>query len=489
MKQITEQQILAAAPNPAAAQNGKKISQKGGFVKLMKSEDDTFYMGECTGSGKSNYIVSADYVDESNPVFRCSCPSRQFPCKHSLGLMYEMMSGKSFEKCEIPEDIIKKREKKAAKEGKAAAPAEPLTPEEQAKAEKKKASAAKTARSARNKKLKKQLEGLELVSKAVNDLMRTGLGAMGGTSLAEYKALSKQLGDYYLAGPQRLFNKLIIEITDYKEDNAEIHYDNAIDVLEKLRALIKRSSDYINKQIESADASPDDNVLYEELGGVWKLTELEALGRCKKDAHLTQLAFWVTKDDARAEFVDEGAWADLETGDISVTLNYRPFSKLKYVKADDTIFGAADVPLAVYYPGDGNPRIRWDGANIRDLTKDELKKLMSLAPDSAETEAKAVKKVLMGAMAQPMYIKLLAFEKIGRTDEGLTLKTPKGDTVLLMDFPSMETTTDRIETLPDASLLRDGALLAGWWYCPEKRRVVVQPLSIVKDSGVIRLLY
>lgn len=92
MREINEQQILALAPNSAAASNGKKISQKGGFVKLEQSQDDTFYMGECTGSGKSNYITSADYIDENNPVFRCSCPSRQFPCKHSLALMYEMLA-------------------------------------------------------------------------------------------------------------------------------------------------------------------------------------------------------------------------------------------------------------------------------------------------------------------------------------------------------------------------------------------------------------
>ena len=114
MREINEQQILALAPNAAAASNGKKISQKGGFVKLEQSQDDTFYMGECTGSGKSNYITSADYIDENNPVFRCSCPSRQFPCKHSLALMFEMATGKEFAAGEIPADILDKREKKQA---------------------------------------------------------------------------------------------------------------------------------------------------------------------------------------------------------------------------------------------------------------------------------------------------------------------------------------------------------------------------------------
>ena len=90
MQTITEQQILAMAPNATAAANGRKISQKGGFVRLLKSSDDTFYLGECTGSGKSNYITSADFQD-GTPVCRCSCPSRQFPCKHGLGLLYEIL--------------------------------------------------------------------------------------------------------------------------------------------------------------------------------------------------------------------------------------------------------------------------------------------------------------------------------------------------------------------------------------------------------------
>ena len=116
MQTVTEQQILAMAPNPAAASNGKKISQKGGFVRLERSEDDTFYLGECTGSGKSNYITSVDFIDAKAPLCRCSCPSRQFPCKHGLGLLYEIMSKKTFKICEIPEDILNKRAKKAAKE-------------------------------------------------------------------------------------------------------------------------------------------------------------------------------------------------------------------------------------------------------------------------------------------------------------------------------------------------------------------------------------
>ena len=96
MRTISEQEIISLAPNGGAVMNGRKISSGGCFVSRMRSADDTFYMGECRGSGKSNYTVSADFVKEGAPVFRCSCPSRQFPCKHSIALLFEIASGKDF---------------------------------------------------------------------------------------------------------------------------------------------------------------------------------------------------------------------------------------------------------------------------------------------------------------------------------------------------------------------------------------------------------
>ena len=40
--------------------------------------------GECQGSGSKPYQVQ---IDPSEPAFRCTCPSRKFPCKHGLALM------------------------------------------------------------------------------------------------------------------------------------------------------------------------------------------------------------------------------------------------------------------------------------------------------------------------------------------------------------------------------------------------------------------
>ncbi len=490
MRKISEQTITSIAPNAAAAANGKKLSNGGSFIKLWRSEDDTFYMGECKGSGKNPYTTSADFVAEDHPVYRCSCPSRQFPCKHCLGLLYEMMSGKNFEICDIPEDILKKRDKLAAKSAPPKAPEE-MTPEEAAKAAKKKAAAAKSASSAKKKKLEKQLEGLDLVEKAVKELISAGLGTMGGTSLKTYQDISKQLGDYYLNGPQRLFNRLIIEITEYQKDNLESHYDNAIDTLEKLYSLLKKSRQYINEKLENGDVSNDDTVLYEELGGAWKLTELEAIGKCKKDARLMQMSFWVTFDESRKEYIDSGVWCDLSDGNVYLTKNYRPVKSLKYVKADDSVFGVVNTPSMAVYPGDGTVRVRWESAEITDAVKEDYAKLRSFAAQSLESEAKAIKNTLKNAIASPVIYKTVAFSKIGQTDEGAVLKSKSGDTILLKDSAEIEPTVDRLYILPDKSFLENGVMLCGFFYDPGLRRLCAQPLSIIPDNtdSVIRLLY
>lgn len=492
MREVTEQQILAMAPNPAAASNGRKISQKGGFVKLERTQDDTLYMGECTGSGKNNYITSADYIDEDNPVFRCTCPSRQFPCKHSLALMYEMLAKKEFGICEVPEDILKKREKKQAKENKANEAAKPeseMTEEEKQKAEKKKASAARTAKNAKVKKLKSQLEGLDMVEKVVNELMAAGLGTIGGASLKTYQQLAKQMGDYYLPGPQRLCNQLLIEITAFQKDQDEAHYDAAISVLEKLWTLIKKSRQYINEKLENDDVALEDTVLYEELGGIWKLSELEELGKSKKNAALMQLSFWVTFDEARKEYIDTGCWADLDSGEIYMNYNYRPLKSLKYVKQEDSVFGVAKVPSAVFYPGDGNVRVRWDSAQIREYEQADYDAVFRHAVPSVKQEAKAVKNFLKNAITQPMMIRLIAFNRIGKTDGGYVLADKNDDTILLGNMPGMEDTTLRLSMLPNGGLLRDQVLLGAFYYNRENRRLMVQPLSIITHDTVVRLLY
>lgn len=509
MQKITEEQIALMAPNPNAVANGRKISQKGGFVRLERSEDDTFYMGECKGSGKSNYLTSVDFIDPSAPVCRCSCPSRQFPCKHGIALLFEIAGQKSFSLCEIPEDIKKKREKKQNREKKAetgsadgnATPVE--TGEEQTAnhdngAKETKTKTTKTTKRASGssrakvKKLQKQLEGLELAEQMIKNIVKSGLGVMGADKIKTYEEVAKQLGNYYLPGPQHLVMELIFEIRSFQNDEKEEHYENAVKKLEKLWALVKKSKSYLEKKIETSNAEQEDTELYELLGGAWKLEELEALNLCRKDAELMQLSFWISYDEAGKTYVDTGCYADLKTGEIFCTYNYRPAKALKYMKQDDSVFQILQIPTMAVYPGACNQRVRWNGAGMREETDEDRRNVISFASSSIAQEAKRAKNLLKNALAPDFCLSLLSYDqivKVGLTGQTSFVLMQGAETIVLDDMPGMEPTIYRMEALSDTSLLKNQVLFGAFFYEASEARLKFYPLSILTEKMTVRLLY
>ncbi len=79
--QWTTEQVLALAPDAASAKSGRGLAIQKKWLSLGMQQSAVW--GECQGSGKTPYRTQ---IDLSEPAFRCSCPSRKFPCKHGLGL-------------------------------------------------------------------------------------------------------------------------------------------------------------------------------------------------------------------------------------------------------------------------------------------------------------------------------------------------------------------------------------------------------------------
>ena len=88
-----------------------------------------------------------------------------------------------------------------------------------------------------------------------------------------------------------------------------------------------------------------------------------------------------------------------------------------------------------------------------------------------------------------MLIKLVAFERIGKAQEGYVLVDTEGTTILLGDMLGMEETTTRLALLPDSKLLEGQVLLALFYYNRENNRLQTQPLSIITEDMVVRMLY
>lgn len=477
---ITEQLIMMAAPNSGAVANGRKISQKNDFSGLKKSADETLIWGDCAGSGKNPYRTSADFIDPDAPVFRCSCPSRQFPCKHALGLLFDWLAGKTFETAEIPQDIADKRAKKEARAEKAAEKKEESAPK-------------KVNTAARTKKLKKQLEGLDMAEKMVNELLTAGLNTLAGTAVSTYQSLAKELGNYYLPGPQLLVSRMVMEMEAIqdKPEEASRHYRNATRLLLQLSSTIQKARAYLEDKMDKGEVDTDYSILYEALGGIWKLDELEGIGAMRENVPLVQLSFDVSYDEARKEYIDRGYWMDLTTGRISQSLQYRPVKALKYVKEEDTNFGLLTATKLYTYPGELNCRIRWDGAVLSPVTAVTLRQIKEKAQPDVAAAAKLLKNQIKNTLSPKYAGMLLAFSRIGRIGDETVLEDKDGGRIRLLDMPDMPQLASvyRLSMLPDRDMLHNQALFGLLFYDEESRSICMQPYSLVTDTAIVRLQY
>ncbi|MFJ4939059.1 SWIM zinc finger family protein [Streptomyces pseudovenezuelae] len=88
----TADQVLALAPDAASRKAGSKLGAAGPWSEAGSSDEGTVW-GLCKGSGSKPYQTVIDIADAAGPAYKCSCPSRKFPCKHALGLLLLWASG------------------------------------------------------------------------------------------------------------------------------------------------------------------------------------------------------------------------------------------------------------------------------------------------------------------------------------------------------------------------------------------------------------
>ncbi|TGZ16082.1 hypothetical protein DV517_10550 [Streptomyces sp. S816] len=78
----TADQVLALAPDVASRKAGGRLGTAGPWSEAGSGKESVW--GLCKGSGSRPYQT---VVDLTGPAYKCSCPSRKFPCKHALGLL------------------------------------------------------------------------------------------------------------------------------------------------------------------------------------------------------------------------------------------------------------------------------------------------------------------------------------------------------------------------------------------------------------------
>jgi hypothetical protein len=80
---VTLQRIEGLAPDQASLAAARKLLKPSAWPTLAEGEG--LIWGECQGSGATPYRV---VVSEADAGYKCTCPSRKFPCKHTLALMW-----------------------------------------------------------------------------------------------------------------------------------------------------------------------------------------------------------------------------------------------------------------------------------------------------------------------------------------------------------------------------------------------------------------
>jgi len=482
--QIDEAFVDAQAPNAAAIKNARGVVLKKKLVGLFHSADGTLLFGDCKGSGAENYRPSADFGDPAKPVYRCTCPSHQFPCKHSLALLYAHAQGATFVEQEVPADITEKRAKV------------------QQRVEKKKEEAEKPHKvntSALKKKIQTQLDGLNLLESLVYDLLRAGLGTLNAKSARQVEEQAKQLGNAYLPGAQNALQALtglfyrsqISSEDELKASERERIYSAALDQLNRLQSLCKQGRKYLNSRLEDPELKPETETdIAAWLGHAWQLRELKDAGLLQPGVELLQLAFNSHDDWTRREFVETGVWLNLQSGAVQLTRNYRPYHAAKHIREDDSCFHIVACPELCVYPGNLNPRVRWEAGEPRPVTQADQARAREHAKADLRAVIKDVKTQLKSPLGDRHPFALVKYRALGRAGGEMIIEDPAGERLVLADddHDGEPATLPLLAMLPKA-VQHDQVMLVRFHHDLDSQKLRAKPLSIVTESDVIRLTY
>lgn len=477
---LTEAYVDSLALNAGAIKNGRDLVRKNSFPLLCQSEDDTLLFGECKGSGKEPYRCSADFIQPDSPTFRCSCPSRQFPCKHLLGLMYSFAMGKPFAKAAIPQEILDKREKAEKREEKKKEAVVESTDQPRKR---------KTNKSALIKKIAAQLEGIEFADKLLTGFVQSGLGGIDKKTVQTLGEQGKQLGNYYIPGIQSSFQAIVLELNEDQE--RESMYTGVIPHLISLHSLLKKSREHLISRKDDPDQVPMEtaSTLEEAIGHAWTLAELREVGLTEPNVELLQLSFRSYSDPARKEYVDEGYWIQMNSGIVHATRNYRPYRAAKYIREEDSIFQVVQTPELFVYPGELNARVRYEDAKYREALPEDFITVQSHAHRSFADVVKKVKNQIKNPLSDKNPVMLLAFREMVQIDGQYALVDEQNKQIPLADIPRIGYGTTSMLPYMKHEDLSGQAMLVMFQQDFERNRLTAQPLSLITATRNIRLLY
>ncbi|HST66017.1 MAG TPA: SWIM zinc finger family protein [Mycobacteriales bacterium] len=174
------EQVLALAPDATGAAAGRRLGTPAPWSGTGHSAADGALWGLCRGSGSKPYQT---VVDLGGPAYKCSCPSRKFPCKHALGLLL-LWSDAQVGPAEAPDWVHAWLATRAAK----AVPAAPRPPD------------ADAARDRADRRADRVAGGIDELDRWLADQVRTGLAAVPGGGYRHFESVAARMVDAQAPG-------------------------------------------------------------------------------------------------------------------------------------------------------------------------------------------------------------------------------------------------------------------------------------------------
>jgi hypothetical protein len=176
---LTTSTVLSLAPDAASAAAAKGLAVPTSWPLLGRSARAVW--GECKGSGSRPYRTQVD-LSAATPTFKCSCPSRKFPCKHGLALLLLEAAAPMPQDTSEPDWIVEwldaRQVRAEKKETKAAEPPDP-----------------KAAIKREDARWKKISEGAADLDRFMADQLARGLASLSAQQLDPWRTMAARMVD------------------------------------------------------------------------------------------------------------------------------------------------------------------------------------------------------------------------------------------------------------------------------------------------------
>lgn len=500
---VTELSILTLSPNEKATLDAKDLVRTGALKNVSRTEDGSLLFGDCRGSGGAPYTVSADLLGPNDkPSLRCTCPSRQKPCKHVLGLMFAYaQQGSSFSIAPAPQDLLDKRAKEAAP------PAAPKT-----RTPKKTEGPRTVNKDALAKKGKEQIDALETLGAFLIDLVNAGVGGVTPKLIEGIDQQAKRMADANIVQASVALKRLSGAIAHKEEDDDDEEEEakktaarnlsketeaRVAWLMTQLHAMVRRGTKLLDGRLAAEGATEAEcDATYDLIFTKrWQLRDLKHAGHWVANRALMELAHERRNDDL-LEFADStGYLLDLTDGTIVrewTALPYQVFySRFNTQKLRESRRGTLVIHEAGLYPGEMiNRRIRWDdkvetACVERTRQAADYEALHRHAKPIAEV-IKAFRNHLRNPLHPLDVVCLVAAARVGTLGSELIVEDAAKDRLVLRDSPEA-IVSGTVALRQAAAAYGPGSLAVRLFFDLPSRSLGAEPLALFVGDEHLRL--